>query len=278
MSNAAPPKNTGLFDKAIRGILRPLVRAMIANGVTAPAFYRIVKQAYVDVACETLGPDATGSRVSVMTGVHRRDVKDMRANQDDSAQTIRRKVSILSTVVGRWLGNDDTTDATGTPLPLQRSGGDGVSFETLVQSISQDVRPRTILDELMRQNAVFVDGDVVHLNVEAFVGPADQDHRVHFFAHNVGDHLNAAVENLLHDTPPHFERAVFYNALSDESVTAIEQDARRLGTEALLSVNKHARALQQQDVDADQGSNRFRFGIFFYREDESGVTKGQDEL
>jgi len=231
----------------------------------------------VEDSADTLGPSATDSRISVMTGVHRRDVKDMRALGDEGASAARRKASTLSTVVGRWLAGDDTTDATGAPLPLARSGQNGTTFETLVQSVSRDIRPRTVLDELIRQNLVTLDDDTVQLNINALVGPADLDQRVHFFAHNIGDHMNAAVENLMDDAPPNLERAVFYNHLSEQSITQIEAEARRLSNEALLSINRQAHALQKADIAANIGTKRFRFGLFFFQTDEVAGTEGKDD-
>lgn len=276
MSTPVPPTPTDLFEKALRGILRPLVRALIAKGVTAPALYRILKQTYVDVSTDTLGEDATDSRISVATGVHRRDVKEMRELRDKGAADARRKVSTLSTVVGRWLGSDDTTDAQGGPIPLPRSSKIGPNFEALVQSVSRDVRPRTILDELIRQNIATLDGDTVTLSLDALVGPADFDQRVHFFAHNLGDHMNAAVENLLDETPQHLERAVFYNHLSKDAISEIETNARTLSNDLLLTINKQARTLQDRDVQEGTGTQRFRFGVFFYQENEDDAEEGNN--
>jgi hypothetical protein len=277
MTVELPPRATSAFEKALRGILRPMVRAMMSNGITAPAFYRIVKQVYVDVSAETLGEQATDSRVSVMTGVHRRDVKEFRALSDPNAADVRRKVSILSTVVGRWLAGEDTLDPSGSPIPLPRSGDTGITFETLVKSVSRDIRPRTVMDELIRQGIATLKDDMVHLSVDALVGPADLDQRVLFFAQNVGDHMNAAVQNLLGEEPPNLERAVFYNHLSDQSVSLIETEARRLSNEALLSINKTAKALQDTDIAAKSGTNRFRFGVFFLRAEEGTGTEGKDD-
>ena len=69
-------------------------RALIAKGVTAPDFYRVVKQTFVEVAEADFALDGerpTDSRISMLTGVHRRDVKAFRdpdmaaALQDDIA-------------------------------------------------------------------------------------------------------------------------------------------------------------------------------------------------
>lgn len=276
MSERDPFSQSGQFARAVQGILRPLVRALITQNVTATAFYRIVKQTYVEVAAEMLGPTATDSRISVMTGVHRRDVKEFRSNAADDGDEQRRKVSTLSTVVGRWLSHPDYCDANGQPMSVPRSAEDGPSFDALVQSVSRDIRPRTILDELERQGILNSDGDRVALLLDGLVGPADMDQRLHFFSHNLGDHMNAAVDNLLSEQPPHLERALFYNNLNPEAVQALEQEARSLATKTLRTLNTQAASLQSQDPNDPNATHRFRFGVFFYQDDESPQTKGQD--
>ncbi|GIT91697.1 hypothetical protein JANAI62_21540 [Jannaschia pagri] len=273
MGDTDPFSKAGAFDRAIRRILRPLVRALISQNVTVTAFYRLVKQTYVEVATEMLGQDGTDSRISVMTGVHRRDVKAFRSLSDTSDQTDQRKASMLSTVVGRWLSSTGYVDADGRPVPIPRNAEAGPSFEALVQSVSRDVRPRTVLDELARQGILTIAEDRVHLLLEGLVAPADMDQRLHFFAHNLGDHVDAAVTNILSDTPPHLERAVFYNALDAEALRDVEAEARAIATDALRRVNAKAAALQTADPTDPEASHRFRFGIFFYSEDETAQTQ-----
>ena len=270
--NPSNPRSDA-FIKVLKGLLRPLIRALIAQGVTAPAFYKLIKQTYVDVAEKDLREQEdqiTDSRISVMTGVHRRDVKQMR-NEDQTEQaSLRAKVSTLTSVLGHWLGDPRFATSEGLPKELDRFGsGDGNSFESLVRSVSTDVRPRTVLDELVRQKLVELDdGDVVTLKADAFLGPADVDQRILFFSSNVGDHMAAATENLLAEEPPFLERAVFYNYLTEKSVDEIEEKARSMGNDLLLDLNKDAHARQLVDKETQEGTHRFRFGVFFYREDE----------
>ena len=272
------------FLRVLRGILRPLVRALIARGMTAPAFYQLTKQVYVEVADAEFGLDGdrpTDSRISVLTGVHRRDVKALRSAGDGADEAVEVKVSLIASVLGRWLASAETTEAEGSPRVLPRTG-DG-SFDELVASVNKDVRPRTILDEMIRQNLVVVDGaGQVHLRAEAFVGPGDIDQKVYFFGENVGDHIAAATDNLLSDDPKFLERAVFYNRLAPESVDAIEARARAAGQSMLEELNRVAHEHQSADVAAGRGHERFRFGIFFYRTaepdepEESAETRTDD--
>ena len=273
MSVRDPISQSRLFERALRRLLRPLVRALIAQGVAAPALYRIVKQTYVEVASDDLGDAATDSRITVMTGVHRRDVKEFRARDQEDGGETQRRVSILLTVVGRWMSDPDYLD-NGTPRILPRFGQEGPSFETLVQSVSRDIRPRTVLDELTRQGITAMKDDMVTLQAEGLVGSADTDQKLHFFAHNLGDHIQSAVENLLSDDPQHLERAVFYNHLTAPSVDEIEDEARRISLDALRQINALAAGKQAKDKSEVSATHRFRFGVFFYHEDEDADAKG----
>ncbi|MEL6980174.1 MAG: DUF6502 family protein [Pseudomonadota bacterium] len=264
------------FRGALRTLLRPLARALIRQGVTAPAAYRLLKEAYVEVAAEEFGLDGappTDSRISVLTGVYRREVKALRtasAGDDDGA---KRKISVIALVIGRWLASPETTDADGAPAPLKRGGDQTPSFESLVASVSRDIRPRTVLDELVNQGIAAVSGEkdneIVTLRADALLGPADLQQKLHFFAANIGDHIAAAADNLQGDDSKYLERAVFYNRLTPGSVDSLEATARRLANAALISLNRDAHSRQQADASSDESGERFRFGVYFYRVDET---------
>lgn len=262
-----------LFASILKRLLRPLVRALISNGVTAPAFYQIVKSVYVEVAEADFpleGKRQTDSRITILTGVHRRDVHAMRNETLASDAAVQRKVSTIASVTGAWLGNPATTDAQGNPLPLPRMAQTGPSFESLVQSVSRDIRPRTILEELLRQKLLHEAKDgMLILHADAFVGPADTAQKVHFFGDNVGDHIAAAVENLLAPEPPFMERAVFYNKLTPASVDRIETQGREQGMALLKDINRLAASCQSADDGKPDATERLRLGVFFYRAGQS---------
>ncbi|MEM7644206.1 MAG: DUF6502 family protein [Pseudomonadota bacterium] len=244
------------FLRVLRGLIRPLVRVLIARGVTAPAFYRLLKSVYVDVADQSFRLEdgaPTDSRISLLTGVHRRDVKILRAAGDDGWEAARAKSAAFATVLSRWraAGSD--------PLPR-------AAFDTLVIDVSTDIRPRTVLDELLRQGLIVADGDLLRLTDAALAGPRADDHRLVFFAANLGDHLAAAAENLLAEDPPYLERAVFYTRLTPEAVDALEARARELGQDLLVTLDAESRVAQEAGKMDPANTERYRFGLYFYRE------------
>lgn len=256
--------------RVLRGLLRPLVRTLISHGVTAPALYRLLKSVYVEVAHSDFRIDdkaPTDSRVTLLTGVHRRDVRTILSDSDEAWDKARSKTATFATVLGQWLVKPAFLDAEGNPLALPRSGAPGADFETLVKDVNRDIRPRTILDELLRQGLVAETEDgLLRVVEDALPGTKDEESQIVFFAANVGDHLAAATDNLLSDTPVFLERAVFYNRLSAGSVDQIEEAARGLSQSALEDLNAKSSALQQADRDQADAHERYRFGVYFYRE------------
>ena len=182
------------------------------------------------------------------------------------------KPSILSTVIGRWLADPAFAEADGARVPLPRQAEDGPSFDRLVEAITSDVRPRTLLDELVRKGAVTVDAetDMITLTNSALIGSSGLDDGLYFLERNVGDHIAAAVENLLAEKPPFMERAVFYNKLTPDSVNRIEAHSREQAMALLMDVNRLAASCQKADDGKQEATERLRLGVFFYRADEDG--------
>lgn len=253
---------------------------MIARGLTAPVVYSLLKRVFVEVAEESFPLDdkpLTDSRIAMLTGVHRKDIRTIRAEGDGGASEARRKSALLATVIGQWMSVPDYTEG-GAPRALSRSSDDKPDFEALVRSVSKDVRPRTVLDELMRAGLVVESADgLLHLQAEAVVGTTSASEKEAFFAANVGDHLSAAAENLLSDKPPFFERSVFYNQLTPDAIDTIEAEARTKAQALLEDVNRDSSAARRRDKDAAGPRQRYRLGIYFYREDTDGGPNADDQ-
>ena len=96
---------------AIRQLLAPLARLMIRHGITMPAIIEVLKQVLVSVAEKDFpvaGKSTTDSRVSVLTGVHRKDVKRLR-RETPAERDVPKTVSVGAQVV-----NIDQNEFTGS--------------------------------------------------------------------------------------------------------------------------------------------------------------------
>ncbi|MDP2832896.1 MAG: DUF6502 family protein [Pseudomonadota bacterium] len=252
-------------------VLRPLVRLALARGITYPAMAEMLKALFVDVARRDFPLEdgaPSDSRVHLLTGIHRKEIKRLREDSVSGEATRPMPVSLGAQLVGAWLGREPYVDAAGRPgaLPRLASVGGETSFEALVAGVSKDIRSRAVLDEWQRSSVVSLnEQDEVVLNVAAFVPREDFAAKSHYFAHNLHDHAAAAVHNLLGEGEPWLERSVHYDALTPESIAELNELAQRQGMDLLQSLNRTAQALEERDAQAPP-NRRFTCGVYFYSE------------
>jgi len=257
--------------QALTQLLRPLVRLLLRHQFTYPMLVRLLKNIYVAVAANELpvhGKSQTDSRISLLTGIHRKDVKRLWRGEAE-ARRAPTMVTLGSQLVARWTTDVQYLDGAGQPRPLPRVSGDPgtASFDTLVTSVSRDIRPRAVLDEWLRLGVARIDEqDQVWLLVDAFVPDKGLDEKAWFFGRNVHDHIAACVHNLDGGEPPMLERSVFSNDLSPTSVNELAALAREQGQHAISAVTRRAFDLERADVAAGNATARVHFGVYFYTE------------
>ena len=280
--------------KALRQALRPLLRVMLARGITLPYLTELIKSLLVEVAERDFRLDkkpVTDSRVSLLTGVHRKDVNRLRSGNDSADHDVERPppvVSLGAQLVAQWLGNTQFVNAEGQPLPLPRNVSEGgpQSFEALVAGINSDIRSRVVLDEWLRLGVVTIDDQRrVCLNTQAFVPTRGFDEKAFYFGHNLHDHAAAAAHNLLGQEPPFLERSLHFNGLSAGAVAELAAQSKKLGMQALVAVNKAAMAREAREAHEEgapaaaavaEPLQRMTFGIYFYTEPAApGVLETQ---
>jgi len=261
-----------LAARAVSQLLKPLARLMIDHGLQLPAMLELLKQSLVDEAVSTYGtPDkaSTDTRIAVLTGVHRKDVKRLR----DTAKTRNpgsTTVPLAASVVARWISDPHYLNADQTPRPLARTPKRGKpgepDFTQLVAAISRDVGAKAVLDELDRLGVVTArDDGYVSLKRTAFVPEDGQAESFHFLSSNVSDHLAAAVRNLAPDRtqPLMLEQSAFSAELSAAQAQQLQARARQLWGAALQQFLQTAAVAEKRSL-GDQGpKHRVRFGVYF---------------
>lgn len=270
----APGGPSPVVVRALRKLLRPLVRLMLSEGITYPYLSELLKGLFLEVADQhfRLHPDkpSTDSRISLVSGLHRKDVSRLRALLQTPEAMAPTVVPLGAQLVARWLGQDRYLQDDAQPRPLARlvSEGGELSFEALVASVNSDIRSRVVMDEWLRQGVVRLGDDgLLHLNTHAFLPTADREEKAFYLGHNLHDHAAAAVHNLLGGQPAFMERSVHYNALSPASVQRLAALSEQAGMKALLSVNKAAMAAEASDreaVAAGAPAQRITMGVYFY--------------
>jgi hypothetical protein len=267
--------------RALRQVLRPLVRLMLAQGITYPYLTDLLKGLFVEVAEREFRLDEkppTDSRVSLVSGVHRKDVSRLRPLLHTPGALAPTVVPLGAQLAARWMGDARYLQDDGQPRPLARLASEGGqhSFEALVASVNNDIRSRVVLDEWLRSGIVQLNEQgQVCLDAAAFVPTSGADEKAFYLGHNLHDHAAAAVHNVLGEQPPFLERSVHYDALSPASVTRLAKLGEQAGMKALLAVNKAAMEAEAGDREGDvlQPRQRITMGVYFYSEP---VPPGQE--
>jgi Family of unknown function (DUF6502) len=266
----------------LRGILRsllvPLATLALSSGVKFQDLVDILKLAFVDAGKRSLrasGERVNASTLSVMTGLHRKDLANFLA-QDEPF--IDPEPPLEAKLFARWTTDARFLDADGLPLPLKRGGaGDSEaevpSFDELAHAVTTDVRPRALLESLLRLGLVTQDDTgVVALGDTRLVPSAAQERLLDLFRDNLRDHLSAGVANTLGNSPAFLEQSIYANGLTQESANKFHITLRK----RWLSLTQGLVPQIQRSIDEDRSvlkesqlpSQRIRIGLYFYTEAE----------
>lgn len=266
------------LDRVLR-VLQPLVRLLLRNGVTYTVFAVALKRVFLAAARQELagrGMAQTDSAVSLLSGVHRRDVRNLQ--REDAARAAEatpeppRRLGLAAQVVARWMHDRRFGAADGTSRVLPRSAADSEpSFDALVASVSRDVRPKAVLDELLRLGVVQDTPAGLLLARGGFAPRQGFEDLSWLTAQNLQDHAAAAVANLGGEAN-FLEQAVFVDQITAASAAQLHKAAVKAWEAAFQSVMGEAQA--RFDADAAQAaaperSHRARFGVYFYSEREN---------
>jgi hypothetical protein len=252
-------------------ILAPLVRWLLRSGVHYGNLAQALKTVFLDEArreLERQGRNVTDSALSVLSGVHRKDVRALGATAEGGSVFASTPASRL---LVRWLTDPrfrHTVAKQSAPTVLKRLSrtGDQLSFEMLAREVSKDVHPRTLLEELVRLDQVRLDGDDVVLNHTGFMPTTDDDRKMQLLVANAADHLAAAVSNATTDGPRFLEQSVFADGLSDESVRRLADHARVLWQPALEGMVAAANERVEADDQNPNTPMRVRFGVYYFHD------------
>ena len=263
-----PQADQAAVLSALDQMLDPLVQLCLEKGVTVQLIEEHLRQAVVRSArriCEQQTPDhpkhRLTSRISTMTGLTRREVDRLEAAQAPRRNRSRTRVSEM---FARWLSSPEGRGPDGLLRPLPRTGPHP-SFESLAAAVNKDVHARTLLAEMVRLGLVDHDTstDQVALHADAFVPKGQWTQMLAFLADNVGDHLQAAVSNVLGQGDEHFEQALYADELSEHALRTIRPLIARQWQHLMTTLAPQLQALMDEDAAAGRPQTQaIRLGLY----------------
>jgi hypothetical protein len=247
----------------LAALLEPLAQAMVAHGVTLGTATEALKKALLSAAEDSSDQPLSDSRASLLTGLHRKDVKRLRDQEGGTPE--KRSSSAAALVISHWATSPDYQNMSGAPRDLHRKGDqDGPGFDDLVRLARIDMAPGTVLNMLLDQSIVEITPKGrLHLLTHAFLPSGGGAEQVAAYQATLSAHLMAATQNLLAEPGDarNFDRAVRYSHLSLESVAQLRQTSEERAQALLQDINALARTLQDRDQDGGH-TGRFVIGAY----------------
>lgn len=197
------------LHQACRALLKPITSFLMKCGMTYREFADISKSAFVEVAGVDYGirgRPTNVSRVSLLTGISRKEIKHQRELLARPTAYPVSKTTDATRVLSGWYQDADFLDDDGRPRVLELSGA-GDTFSTLCTRYAGDIPVTTLLKELRRVDAVDEDARGRLRALRRFYMPTQFDPQ---WLMNAGGVLADLGNNLNHnlvadeDRPSHF--------------------------------------------------------------------------
>jgi len=207
-------------------VLRPIIKVLLRYGIGYNEFAESVKLAYVDVGSTDFGirgRPTNISRVAVMTGLTRKEVRRLRTKMESGDDSVAVKSTPITEILHRWHAESEYLDDRGRPASLPFTGTSG-SFSSLVKKFGGDVPPGAMRTELNRVRAISEDAEGnISVQRRSF-WPTDQTEKLESA---LVHHVYPLMSSVAHNTDPQNESDVM-TQFATYSLDIEAQDRPRL--------------------------------------------------
>ena len=260
-----------LIEAALGNLLEPIVAMLLRNGVTYKDFAAFSKGTYVAVAERDFGirgrPTNT-SRIAAMTGLDRKDVKQIRdaLAGDGTLVRVRESQDKMSRVVRGWHEDKDFLDAEGKPVAIPQEG-EGANFKELARRYSSGLPAVAVLKELLSAGCVAETEDGLLQVLKPYYSPQGSKPEALLRAGTVVNELASTLLHNLYIAPekkretPRFERRVSNNNIHVRDIPAFKLF---LEGEGQAFMERIAQWLNEHHTETDDPTQKARVGVGLY--------------
>ena len=257
------------LNNAVVQLLRPLVRVLLRHGLAYDEFAELARRTYVEVAERDFalkGRKQTASRISVITGLNRKEVarlQAMNAQGDAGGAALAHTMNRAAKVVAGWRHEHSPTGAGGAPATL-----DAEQFSALVRKHSGDMPARAVLDELKHAGALLATDDGRYqLAPHGYVPQNTDARKIALLGQHAADLLGAVEHNLAHAPEQAFlQQRVFADHIPADRVDAVRSRLRQTGLQALADTRETLMTHDGGDAAPLPGARRVTLGVYYFEE------------
>jgi len=262
---------------ALLNALRPIARLLMKAGVGYREFAEISKSAFVDVATTDYGlrgRPTNISRVAVMTGLTRKEVKRLRDKIAAGSEADTSKVVPPTNIVHKWHTDPDYLDNEGRPLPLPYDGK-RKSFASLVKNYGGDIPPGAMRTELKRVRAVEEDEHGVLRVVRRHIRPVEKDQIIQSaigralfgLAHAINHNLDTE------DDKSWIQRLAWTTGIRDNDLVKVRRISRDRAEEFVTAIDDLFSAYESTSevAGAQIGGSVVGVGVYYFESSQAGI-------
>lgn len=238
-----------ILRQCLRQIAKALIKFSLKHSIKIQDLEEILRAQYLEQAREEIlrkGEKISDSRLSIVTGLSRREVQKRESGQkgkDEQIDLVMRVIALWQTHP-RFIGRDKT------PKVLS-SGFDNSDFNSLVNMVSTDLNPATILFELERVSAVKREAEGLKLLVQAYVPKGNVEAMFSVLSDDMADLIDSVEENVFFQPAiSNLHLRTSYDRIRSEGIMELKQWLLKEG-HAFHAKARQKIAEYDQDVNPD---------------------------
>lgn len=272
-SMSSPGPGTSLLLSALDGLLRPIARFCLRHGLHIQDLLEASKRSLLQAAADELGEKKNVARLSASTGLQRRDVTRLL----EAPSEIPEPLGLVNRIIGQWRYDRKFVDEDGNPKELSLDAGGRGSFVSLVQTVTQDIPPGTVLFELERLGALERTEDSVRLLAPAYVPKENHREGYRMLSRDMAYLIDAVTQNIEQKPKtPNLHATVEFDNIRQDKLHEIREWLLDEGSKFQKKVSAY---LASHDVDinpprrATPAGGKVSFSVFSVTEEEKSDEK-----
>jgi len=262
-----------IISECLRFILKPLARFCVRHKISLQEVTTVFKEELVLQAQRVLAKElqttkrVSHSRISLLTGVHRQDVKSV-VEQGESGE---RQAGLLTRVLGLWEQDSRFNDKKGNPKSLSCSGKKN-EFETLVHSLSKDLTAGSVLQVLEETGVVKRESNKVTFLSREYVPKLDYQQSFQMLEADVNDLISCIEENTFDElTLPHLHLQTEYDQIPKAKLPELHRWLLREGTIFHRKIRNHIAEIDDYSSEAINPEQHGHISICTFSYSGAGV-------
>lgn len=244
---------------------------LLRCGMTWKEFSDLSKSVFVESATEEYGikgRPTNVSRVSILTGISRKEVKRQRSLLGNEAPIAAGKTTDATRVLSGWHQDPVYLDGTSTPILLAEHGP-APSFETLCGKYGGDIAPTTLLKELLTTETVEkTKNGKLHVLRRYYQPAVRDDENLIFASQRIKELIETMNNNVFpsENRPPRFGGYAANDSMTPEIIPQFREFLDKRGQSFLEEIDDW---LTKHAPSEESGSNNHvRIGIGLYAIEE----------